>query len=1263
MADIRDDALEGGLFEAFGPADQESVLASIQRLHGVGSSLLLRDADEGASPVLLRRDDDDASDPRFQVLGEIARGGIGVVYKGRDRDLNREVALKVLRKEFAERDDVVQRFIEEAQVGGQLQHPGIVPIYGLGLQADGRPSFAMKLIKGQTLAELLDSNPKGIDLLAVFEHVVLTMAYAHSRGVIHRDLKPANVMVGAFGEVQVVDWGFAKVLGHEEPGPRVQHTVIATVRTEEEGSGSIAGSVMGTPAYMPPEQALGRIDDLDERSDVFALGAILCEILTGQPPYTGAQNDQIIAASQCRLEPALERLDEAEAAHDLKEVVRACLQPLSADRPKSGQALGERIAEHFANVEERARQSEFDALDSEARAVREQAGRRRALIAACIALVAVLAGGGSYFAWDAERKAREQRAAPQIAAALREAKAREGDRDWTAALAAARRAADIAVSEGVDDAGAHAVLAHLERKRAASDEAARLHAADEQLLAALEAARARGAYHYDWEITDGAYVSAVRDRWPSMLVDTERLRASEHAEAFAAAFDAWVTARGSREGAGDPNAWARAIDPEHNRLRDSLRSEDGTALELLLEDYRVDALPTAQIATVGRALISAGKRDAAVALLRSAHRKHPGDFWINMYLGWVAGLLKDRELCQRHCLAALAIRPGSVEPHHWLGIAREETGDLDGALAEWREGLRKNPKWAHGLAHIGHVLKAQGKLNKAMAAYKASVRVAPQDPRGHTNLGILLNEDLKRYDDAAIALRTAIEHGPDNATAHNWLANTLSHLGNLPGAETHYRRAIQLDPQDGRNWSGLGDVQRRQGKLSEAVAACRKGVELAGDEAAAQNNLGLALAASEQWGEALAALERAMELDPNEPSIRAALGAAYFGSARRTRPPDQEHLEKAIAYLREAIERGATRWVNYFNLGNTLSWRGRPVEAAAVLRDGVTRYPQVAELRGLLGHTLFVSGELDQAVEQLEEAERLRPGRPDTLRSLAMALRDRGDADRAAEIRRQAIEIDPRLAYKFAWALMRKGWFGDAIVEFTRALDIEPKNRWVRYGLGTSLYRLGRYEEAILRLREAIEIDQEMALAWCNLAWCYRDMGRWAEALEPMRRGHTLGTALDNWSHPSARWLARTKRMAALEPRLQQAIEGASVEATPGDRALLAEMLRAKKRYALSVQLYREAFAADPSLAEHGRDHAVRAIWSAALAGEHAQALEWGRAWLDQVRKLDPKHASAELTELKKEPKLSSVRAVEGWKTFWADVDALLKREQAAVAR
>jgi hypothetical protein len=299
-----------------GPGVEQTVMYSDAGqgvLHALGQKLvdvprvILRDEHaDGAEPVvaaLSREMPPGKSDSRYQLRGEIARGGMGAILKGRDTDLGRDIALKVLLDVHKDKPDVNQRFIEEARIGGQLQHPGIVPVYELGRFADGRPFISMKLVKGQTLSSLLaeraDPAAERARFLGIFQQLCQTLAYAHSRGVIHRDLKPSNIMVGAFGEVQVMDWGLAKVLeaggvADETKSLRQQQdeTVIRTLRQEPGstpvvGSHTVAGAVMGTPAYMAPEQALAEVDRLDERADVFGLGAILCEVLTGKPPYTG----------------------------------------------------------------------------------------------------------------------------------------------------------------------------------------------------------------------------------------------------------------------------------------------------------------------------------------------------------------------------------------------------------------------------------------------------------------------------------------------------------------------------------------------------------------------------------------------------------------------------------------------------------------------------------------------------------------------------------------------------------------------------------------------------------------------------------------------------------------------------------------------------------------------------------------------------------------------------------------------------------------
>ena len=274
---------------------------------------------------------------------------MGAVLKGRDPDLGRDVALKVLREDFRDNADMVRRFVEEAQIGGQLQHPGIVPIYEMGTFGDRRPFFSMKLVKGDTLAQLLAGRKDPGDglprFLSIFESIAQTVAYAHARGVIHRDLKPSNVMVGAFGEVQVMDWGLAKVLPRggvaddAEAGKVPQEeTVIATARSGSADSDlSRAGSVLGTPSYMAPEQARGEIDRVDERADVFALGSILCEILTGQPAFVGRTSGEIQRkAALGDLADALARLDACGADAELIALAKDCLAREPEDRPQIG---------------------------------------------------------------------------------------------------------------------------------------------------------------------------------------------------------------------------------------------------------------------------------------------------------------------------------------------------------------------------------------------------------------------------------------------------------------------------------------------------------------------------------------------------------------------------------------------------------------------------------------------------------------------------------------------------------------------------------------------------------------------------------------------------------------------------------------------------------------------------------------------------------------------------------------------------------------
>jgi serine/threonine-protein kinase len=297
--------------------------------------------------------------PGYDVKSILGEGGMGTVWRAKDRTFRRSLAVKMLSEQHQKDADLKRRFLEEAQLMGQLQHPGVPPVHDLGVLPDGRPYFAMKLIKGKTLAALLQERESRDQdrphLLAIFEHVCQTLAYAHAQGIIHRDLKPANIMVGAFGEVQVMDWGLAKVLGPREADeqPRSQGSTICTVRTEAPDSATQAGLAMGTPAYMAPEQARGEVDRLDERCDVFGLGAILCEVLTGEPPFTGRRKDALAMAQKGDLAPALQRLEQCGADRELVKLAKRCLAADKLHRPAHAGEVKDVFVAYEAAVKER----------------------------------------------------------------------------------------------------------------------------------------------------------------------------------------------------------------------------------------------------------------------------------------------------------------------------------------------------------------------------------------------------------------------------------------------------------------------------------------------------------------------------------------------------------------------------------------------------------------------------------------------------------------------------------------------------------------------------------------------------------------------------------------------------------------------------------------------------------------------------------------------------------------------------------------------
>lgn len=297
---------------------------------------------------------------RFRVLRPHAKGGLGKVSVAIDQELNREVALKEILSQYCDDTFARERFLLEAEITGGLEHPGIVPVYGLGQGDDGSPYYAMRFIKGDSLKQAIEDfhrpdAPNRKDpgarhlalrqLLDRFIDVCNAMEYAHSRGILHRDLKPANIMVGKFGETLVVDWGLAKAIGAREIGAdeplRPLSVLSGSVQT-------LQGSAVGTPAYMSPEQAAGKLDELSPATDIYSLGATLYHILCGRPPFEKQSVNEMLIKVQ-RGEFASPRQRNPEVARGLEAICLKGMARLPEDRYPTARALADDIAHWLAD--------------------------------------------------------------------------------------------------------------------------------------------------------------------------------------------------------------------------------------------------------------------------------------------------------------------------------------------------------------------------------------------------------------------------------------------------------------------------------------------------------------------------------------------------------------------------------------------------------------------------------------------------------------------------------------------------------------------------------------------------------------------------------------------------------------------------------------------------------------------------------------------------------------------------------------------------
>jgi tetratricopeptide (TPR) repeat protein/tRNA A-37 threonylcarbamoyl transferase component Bud32 len=667
--------------------------------------------------------------PGYELGEEIGRGGMGVVYRARDVKLDRHVAVKLLQHHITAGSAAARRFLDEARITGQLQHPGIPPVHDLGALPDGRPFLAMKLIKGDTLEEDLRDRPDPSHdrgrFLAVFEKVCEAVAFAHSRKVIHRDLKPSNVMVGAFGEVQVMDWGLAKVLGSEpEPAPPTDQGRVTEVRTfRDPGSDTQAGSVLGTPAFMPPEQAGGEVARIDERADVFGLGAILAVILTGQPPYAGNDGEAVrLMAIRGQLAECLARLDACGADPELVALCTRCLAAERDDRPRDGGAVAAAVAGFRSAAEDRARQAELDRATTELK-VAEGRKRRRVQRALAAAVVLLLLGGGAAAWWyDVRARAERERLARNAEAV--EELLDECEENLRADDAPKAAIVLGAAGQWAAEGGADHLRGRLDRCRADLELLRELDRIDDLWWATAEGISQKDQAAAAWpRVFERFGVAPGRTR-PADAV--HRVRESVIGDRALAALDFWFI----RDRSPELLAVLREADPDSFRgaVRAAVHDRDEDRVRELASGPDALAQPVRFALVLGR--LGAVPADRRVQILKRALRSRPSSLGVVMELGGCFDGSRPETAVERirWYQVATSVRPANATAHFQLGVALHHKGDHDGALAALDEAVRLDPMAAHTHYNLGLVLRDRGDLEGAIEAFKLVQRLDPNDP-------------------------------------------------------------------------------------------------------------------------------------------------------------------------------------------------------------------------------------------------------------------------------------------------------------------------------------------------------------------------------------------------------------------------------------------------------------------------------------------------------------------------------------------------------
>ena len=812
--------------------------------------------------------------PGYAVEAVLGYGGMGVVYQARHLRLNRPVALKMLLSGAYARPDELERFLREAEAVAGLRHPNIVQVYDVG-DADGRPYFTMELVEGGSLAQQIQGAPQPVQKAAALTATLADAVHAaHQSGIVHRDLKPGNVLLTADGTPKVTDFGLAR-------------------RLEGGGRLTLSGAPMGTPSYMAPEQARGDKEAIGPTADVYALGAILYELLTGRPPFraaTAAETLQQVISQ----EPAPPSRVNDNVPRDLETICLKCLHKESGRRYPSARDLSEDIRRFLEGKPIRARP-----VGAVERAMKW--ARRRPAAVLLIAALPVMAGAAvGTGLWmhqqEADRRAAKEQRQGQAREALETALRRAGnlmrEERWKEALVV------------LEDASPHLAEAD------APDEEERLKQAQADCRVADAVQTARESYPLlpdatlDYKQRAREFLKAFEQAGLSVEGDAEtvaaQIRSSAIREQLVDALDDRAVVAfmlGDKPLAERFLTIARLADPGspwRNRFRDSSIWWSGQLQDLAATAFTSSPPPTEhQLALLALLLRSYGASGGSDQLLGEACRRQPRNFWVQREMGNALAMHNRVQEAAGYYRVAVSLRPDNAGAYEGLGLCMFRLGQLEDAIAAFRQAVKASPdnasiraRLVETLAQAGYWKEAEaecrlalerdrtnylaphrladalvtaGRAGDALIPGRRATEIAPNVPETHLHLGGIYKL-LARHEDAVRAYRTAAAVPSPDPVAELGLAQELAAVGCWEEALVVHQTAADRQPAVSAFPYEMGIILRSHGKPEEAARAFQKAATKSAQDPLIWDGLAWSLLDLGRFAEARAAVETSLKL-------------------------------------------------------------------------------------------------------------------------------------------------------------------------------------------------------------------------------------------------------------------------------------------------------------------------------------------------------------------------------------------------------------------